>query len=218
MCSHISVKEWTQIRKAMLQKVELQKTGAQYSYSLPQIPKEIYFSNRRDWWLENSRAQKRISEQSPVRCRGIRSHNSVDTTRVKPELHRRRRRIYESFQSRHRSQKVFYTNDFSEFGKYWEESSWNHRTASHSREQRQGVAERAVRRVEEGTSAVLLESGLNEKWWSDSMKNAITICKMSKTSWQTGNLKYERRSVESFKGPVRLFGALVGYFPKLREK
>ena len=78
-------------------KVELRKTGAQYSYSLPQIPKEIYHTNRRDWWLENSRAQQRISEQSPVRCRGIRSHNSVDTTRVKPELHRRRRRIYESF-------------------------------------------------------------------------------------------------------------------------
>ena len=78
-------------------KVELRKTGGQYSDSLPQIPKEIYHTNRRDWWLENSRAQQRISEQSPVRCRGIRSHNSVDTTRVKPELHRRRRRIYECF-------------------------------------------------------------------------------------------------------------------------
>ena len=33
-----------------------------------------------------------------------------------------------------------------------------------------GIAERAVRQVKEGTSAVLLQSGLNEKWWSDSME------------------------------------------------
>ena len=30
-------------------KVELRKTGGQYSDSLPQIPKEIYHTNRRDW-------------------------------------------------------------------------------------------------------------------------------------------------------------------------
>ena len=33
-----------------------------------------------------------------------------------------------------------------------------------------GIAERAVRRVKEGTSAVLLQSGLDEKWWVDSME------------------------------------------------
>ena len=32
------------------------------------------------------------------------------------------------------------------------------------------IAERAVRRVKEGTSAVLLQSGLDDKWWSDSME------------------------------------------------
>ena len=31
------------------------------------------------------------------------------------------------------------------------------------------MAERAVRRIQEGTSAVLLQSGLDEKWWADSM-------------------------------------------------
>ena len=29
---------------------------------------------------------------------------------------------------------------------------------------------RAVRRIKEGTSAVLLQSGLNESWWADSME------------------------------------------------
>ena len=32
------------------------------------------------------------------------------------------------------------------------------------------IAERAVRRVKEDTSAVLLQSGLDEKWRSDSME------------------------------------------------
>ena len=29
---------------------------------------------------------------------------------------------------------------------------------------------RAVRRIKEGTSAVLLQSGLDENWWADSME------------------------------------------------
>ena len=33
-----------------------------------------------------------------------------------------------------------------------------------------GLPERAVRRIKEGTSAVLLHSGLNESWWADSME------------------------------------------------
>ena len=31
-----------------------------------------------------------------------------------------------------------------------------------------GIGERAVRRVKEGTSAVLVQSGLDENWWADS--------------------------------------------------
>ena len=33
-----------------------------------------------------------------------------------------------------------------------------------------GIAERAVRRVKEGTSAMLVQSGLDEKWCADSME------------------------------------------------
>ena len=38
------------------------------------------------------------------------------------------------------------------------------------RQEQIGIAERAVRRVKEGTSAVLLQSGLDENWWADSME------------------------------------------------
>ena len=43
---------------------------------------------------------------------------------------------------------------------------------------RDGIAERAVRRVKEGASAVLLQSGLNESWWQIPW-NVTPICETS---------------------------------------
>ena len=43
-----------------------------------------------------------------------------------------------------------------------EDLSWDHCTSTPHRSETNGIAERAVRRVKEGTSAVLLQSGLNE--------------------------------------------------------
>ena len=43
--------------------------------------------------------------------------------------------------------------------------------------------------------------------------NAIAICEMSKTSWQTGNHLYERRFGEPNEGPVIPFGATVDCHP-----
>ena len=51
-----------------------------------------------------------------------------------------------------------------EFGKACEDLSWNHCTSTPHRSETYGIAGRAVRRVKEGTSAVLLQSGLNESW------------------------------------------------------
>ena len=45
-----------------------------------------------------------------------------------------------------------------------------HRSETNGFAERAGIAERAVRRVKEGTSIVLLQSGLNESWWADSME------------------------------------------------
>ena len=62
------------------------------------------------------------------------------------------------------------TDNSVEFGKACEDLSWNHCTSTPHRSETNGIAERAVRRVKEGTSAVLLQSGLNESWWADSME------------------------------------------------
>ena len=66
--------------------------------------------------------------------------------------------------------KVIYTDNSLEFGKACEDLSWNHCTLTPYRSETNGIAERAVRRVKEGTSAVLLQSSLNESWWADSME------------------------------------------------
>ena len=68
------------------------------------------------------------------------------------------------------SPKVVYTDNSLEFGKACEDLSWNHRTSTPHRSETNGIGERAIRRVNDGTSAVLLQSGLDERWWSDSME------------------------------------------------
>ena len=57
-----------------------------------------------------------------------------------------------------------------EFDKSREELSWNHCTSTPHRSETHGIAECAVRRVKEGTSAVLLQSVLDNEWWVDSME------------------------------------------------
>ena len=59
---------------------------------------------------------------------------------------------------------VIYTDNSLEFGKACENLSSDHCTSTRYRSETNGIAERAVRRVKEGTIAVLLQSGLNESW------------------------------------------------------
>ena len=68
--------------------------------------------------------------------------------------------------------KVIHTDNSSEFGKSREDLSWNHRLSTPHRSGTNGIAERAVRRVKEGTSSVWLQSahGGQILW------NAVAIC------------------------------------------
>ena len=85
-------------------------------------------------------------------------------------------RSLQQFLEPDRKPKVIYTDSSLEFGKACEDLSWNHCTSTPHRSETNGIAARAVRRVEEGTSAVLLQSGLNENWWADSMECESQIC------------------------------------------
>ena len=46
----------------------------------------------------------------------------------------------------------------------WQELSWNHRRTTFHRSETSEIAERAVRRAKEETSAVLLQHGSDDKW------------------------------------------------------
>ena len=61
-----------------------------------------------------------------------------------------------------RKPKVIYTVNNLEFGRACEDLSWNHCTWTPRRSETSGIAERAVGRYKEGTSAVVLQSGLDE--------------------------------------------------------
>ena len=69
-----------------------------------------------------------------------------------------------------RKPKVVHTDNSPEFGKSCEELSWNHCASTPRRSETNAIADRAVRRIKEGTSAVLFQSDLDEKWWADSME------------------------------------------------
>ena len=99
-----------------------------------------------------------------------------------------------------------------EFGKACEDLSWNYCTSTPHRSETNGIAERAVRRVKEGTSAVLLQSGLNDNWWADSME-CHTYLQNVQDLFSDGKPPYERRFGQPFKGPIIPLGSLVEYFP-----
>ena len=121
-------------------------------------------------------------------------------------------RSLQKFLEPHRKLKVIYTDNSLEFGKGCEDLSWNHCTSTPHRSETNGIAERAVRRVREGTSVVLLQSGLNESWWADSME-CCTHLRIVQGLLCDGKTSYERRFGKPFKGPITPFGSLVEYHP-----
>ena len=122
-------------------------------------------------------------------------------------------RSLQKFLEPERNRKVIYTDNSLDFGKACEDLSWNHCTFTPHRSETNGIAERAVRRVKEGTSAVLLQSGLNESWWADSME-CYTYLRNVTFLLSDGKTSYERRFGQPFKGPIIPFGSLVEYHPK----
>ena len=132
--------------------------------------------------------------------------------RAKQKLHKKPREACKSSWSPNRKPKDIYTDNSLEFGKACEDLSWNHCTSTPHRSETNGIAERAVRRVKEGTSAVLLQSGLNESWWADSME-CHTYLRNVTDLLSDGKTPYEIRFGQPFKGPFIPFGSLVECYP-----
>ena len=96
-----------------------------------------------------------------------------------------------------------------QFGKACEVLLWNHCISTLYRSKTNGIAERAVRRVKERTSAVLLRSRLDERWWSNFMECSYYLQDLL-TKEKT---QYEKRYEEAFKVPIISFGAMIECHP-----
>ena len=89
----------------------------------------------------------------------------------KTKTSQKTQRSLQKFLEPDRKPKVIYTDNSLEFGKACEDFFWKKIARRHHTDQKtNGIAERAVPWVKEGTSAVLLQSGLDENWWADSME------------------------------------------------
>ena len=122
---------------------------------------------------------------------------------VQKQTSQETQRSLQKFLEPDRKPKVMYTDNSLEFGKACEDLSWTRCTST---------PQSSVRRVKEGTSAVLLQSGLNESWWADSME-CYTYLRNVTDLLSDGKTPYERRFGQPLKGPIIPFGSLVEYHP-----
>ena len=112
--------------------------------------------------------------------------NGSSRIRAKQQLRRKHKEACKSSWNQIGSLKSFTLTNPWNFGKACEDLCWHHCTSTPRRSETNGIAERAVRRVKEGTSAVLLQSGLNENWSADSvecctyLRNLTDLCLMGK--------------------------------------
>jgi hypothetical protein len=105
-----------------------------------------------------------------------------------------------------------YTDNSKEFIRALKDLNWPHDTSTPHRPQTNGIIERAVRVVKEGTSCVMVQSGLAEKWWPEAM-NCFCFLRNVSTVLETGNTAYKNRFGSDFSGPLIPFGAEVTYLP-----
>ena len=61
--------------------------------------------------------------------------------------------------------------------------------------------------MKESTSAVLLQAGLDENWWADSME-CYTYLRNVQDLLSDGKTPYERRFGEPFEGPIIPFDSV----------
>ena len=108
--------------------------------------------------------------------------------------------------------KHLYSDNSGEIQWACQQLSISQDTATPHRPETNAKAERAVRRVKEGTSCVLTQSGLSEVWWPFAMRcycfqrNAVDLLRSEMSAWKA-------RFGEECAAPMIPFGASIEYNP-----
>ena len=175
------------------------------------------------WWFDHSRSQvlnegceSRHNHRHSVVVRDL-ATQWIQSYPCKTKASQETERSVLEFLEPSEKPNVIFSDDPLEFGKSCEDLSWNHCTSTPHRSETNGIAERAVRRTKEGTSAVLLWFGLDEKWWADSMECHCYLRHVQDLQ-SGGKTPYERRFGSPFKGPVIPFGSMIEYHPYFCER
>ena len=106
----------------------------------------------------------------------------------------------------------FYTDNSGELEAAAAELSWRHDTSTPNRPQTNGMAESAVRKVIEGTRAVLLQSGLPHRWWAEASR-CYGFLRNVFDDVKDGKSPYQLRDDSDFCGQRLPFGCAVQYKP-----
>ena len=109
-----------------------------------------------------------------------------------------------------------YTDGSKEFKAALDDLGMSHDTSTPYRPQTNGVAERAVRRVKEGTSCTLSQSGWSDRWWVEAM-NCYCFLRNAVDKLACGQTAYKKRFEKDFAGPIIPFGAEITYKPSRKR-
>ena len=107
-----------------------------------------------------------------------------------------------------------YTDGSQEFKSALRElgPGWCHDTSTPYRSQTNGVAERSVRKVKEGTSCALAQSGFEVQWWPEAM-TCYCFLRGVTDVMKDGYTPYKSKFLKDFKGDKIPFGAELEYRP-----
>ena len=176
-------------------------------------------SCRKFWWFDYTRSQSSqwrvwISKQSSICSRGARLGYPVDPGVSVPNKNftRNPEKLAKVPGTREETKSHLHWQFLGIWQGLWRSFLESLYVDTPHRSQTNGIAERAVRKVKEGTSAVLLQSGLYEKWLADSLE-CYTYLRNIQDLLSDGKTPLERRFWEPFNGPLVPFGSLVDYYP-----